>query len=444
MARPMALARVTSQQRGCAPRWPAGDVRSWEEVSRPVPPDDPRQPSSPEPVAAPESCPPRRPPHKPRLRDLERRIERRQSGRLGVVEDLVQRAADPSHAPACATRVVATPLLGDVDQPARVRDEIRRPQDRAGGEQFRNPVVRQLIVGGPGDDSAAQPRDGVVIEDAAERAGREHVDRRFERPRRRQPACAEPAGKLTLARIDVGDGQGRPGSRAQRRDPAADVTEPDDSDLPARERRRAEHALAARLDRDLDPERRQGAGIAGAASLPREAGDVARRTRDQTHVTARGPDVLGGDVPAAERVHGVGEVEQRRAADPTRGNDSGGDHEHTLAATEREIGDGRLVGHRPRQPERVTQGCTRVLITPHPASTERRTACRRVDRDDRVEARAPSTPDEHLFVVERFEVAGDCSAAGRDAVRAGAGGGVALAGSRRGRGHGRAAAAGAA
>jgi len=60
---------------------------------------------------------------------------------------------------------------------------------------------------------------------------------------------------------------------------------------------------------------------------------------DHAHVPARGPDVLGRDVAAAQRLDRVGEVEQRRGPQLTLQRGAGRGHDHALAATERQVGD---------------------------------------------------------------------------------------------------------
>ena len=75
-----------------------------------------------------------------------------------------------------------------------------------------------------------------------------------------------------------------------------------------------EHPLAAGPDGRLHAERGERARIAGTAHPAWQPGHVPGALRDHPHVAARGADVLGGDVAAAERLHRVGEVEQRGAA----------------------------------------------------------------------------------------------------------------------------------
>ncbi len=185
------------------------------------------------------------------------------------------------------------------------------------------------------------------------------------------------------------------------------MPETDYGDRPAVQRARREHPLAAGADRGLDTQRRERARIARPALPAREAGDVLGALRDHPHVAARGADVLGGDVAAAERLHRVGEVEQRRGPVLGGENARGGGHDHALAAAERQVRDRGLVGHRPRQPQRVPQRLARVVISPHPAPAQRRAADGRVHRDERVQAGAPPAVDEHVLVIERLQVTVD-------------------------------------
>ena len=127
--------------------------------------------------------------------------------------------------------------------------------------------------------------------------------------------------------------------------------------------------------------------------------------RDHGHVAVGGADVLRRDVAAAERVDGVAEVEQRVApALAVERRVAGPEHDHALAAAQREAGGGRLERHRARQPQRVAEPRARVLVAPHAAAAERRAARGRVDRDGAVEAGARPPADEQLLVVDRLQM----------------------------------------
>ena len=149
----------------------------------------------------------------------------------------------------------------------------------------------------------------------------------------------------------------------------------------------------------------------GSPELPRstrQAGDVARALGDHGHVGVGGADVLGGPVAAVEHLDGLGEVEQHLA--PLLGAErrlAGAAHDHALAAALGEAGDGGLEGHRAREPERVGDGVARVRVGPHAAAAERRAERRRVDGDDREQARPPAAADEQLLVLEGLQVAVD-------------------------------------
>src|SRR5256885_11339756 len=56
-------------------------------------------------------------------------------------------------------------------------------QDSSGGEQIGDPVIAELVVGRAADDLAAQLTGEGLVEDPAERARSEHVDRRSEERR---------------------------------------------------------------------------------------------------------------------------------------------------------------------------------------------------------------------------------------------------------------------
>ena len=243
------------------------------------------------------------------------------------------------------------------------------------------------LLAAPAIDAAVQLGHGVVVEHAAERARGEHVDLGGERGVRVGPAGAQLVRERALALVEVGDHELGPGLGEQPRELAADAAEPDHRDAAAGQRGRAEGALAGDLHRALDAERGPRARIAGAAGLDGQAGDVVRRLGDHGHVAVGRADVLGGHVGAAERVDGVAEVQQQVAALVARGHGvPGREHDHALAAAEREPGHGGLEGHRARQAQRVADRGARVAVGPHAAAAERRAARRRVDGDDRVEA----------------------------------------------------------
>jgi hypothetical protein len=161
----------------------------------------------------------------------------------------------------------------------------------------------------------------------------------------------------------------------------------------------AERALAAREHGRLDAERRVRRRVARAAARLREPADVLRRLGDHGHVAGGRADVLGGDVRAVHRVDGLAEVEQDVAARAALRR-AVAEHDHALAAAEREPGAGRLVGHRPREAERVGDPGGAVVVAPHATAAQARAADRRVDGDDAEEPRAGAAAHEELLVLE--------------------------------------------
>ena len=97
-----------------------------------------------------------------------------------------------------------------------------------------------------------------------------------------------------------------------------------------------------------------------------------------------------------------------RRASPSGGGRAPGKHDHALAAAERQPRDGRLEGHRAREAQGVADRRQRVVVGPHAAAAERRTARgRRADGGDRAEPGARATADEQCLVRERFGVRDD-------------------------------------
>ena len=92
------------------------------------------------------------------------------------------RAVVASISAACASAraVVAHELLGDVDDPPGVHDEVRRVQDPACCEHPVGTDHTELVVGGTDDGAALQMRDGLVVEHVAESARSEDVARHDE------------------------------------------------------------------------------------------------------------------------------------------------------------------------------------------------------------------------------------------------------------------------
>ena len=144
-----------------------------------------------------------------------------------------------------------------------------------------------------------------------------------------------------------------------------------------------------------DAPRRHRRGIAGAALLDREAGDVARLARDDLGVGGRRADVLGRQVAAAERLDEPPQrPEQELALLRARIAD-----DHRLAAAEREPGRRVLVGHPPRQAQDVGQRRLVGVVRPHPDAAERGAERRVVHRDQSAEPRLGLVADHDLLVL---------------------------------------------
>ena len=185
-----------------------------------------------------------------------------------------------------------------------------------------------------------------------------------------RPLRAEALGQLALGLVDVGDDELRAALGQHLGQPAADAAEPDHRDAAAVEVLGAERPLGGHADRDLAAQRGPRARVAGARG---EAGDVLGAGGDDLHVRLAGADVLGGQVVAAERVDGVAEVLQHGL--PALGREHGlvgAQHDHALAAAERQPGDRGLEGHRARQPQHVADRGAGVVVGPHPAAARAR------------------------------------------------------------------------
>ena len=117
-----------------------------------------------------------------------------------------------------------------------------------------------------------------------------------------------------------------------------------------------EPVLDAGAHGGVHAERRERAGIAEAAEILGQADQVLGPRGDQAHVGRARPDVLGRDVPPAERLDGVAEVQQHRLA--RLGRELGARlHAHdALAAAQVHAGHGRLEGHPLGEAQRIRHG----------------------------------------------------------------------------------------
>ena len=103
------------------------------------------------------------------------------------VEDLPQRVGDPAHRAPRDGRVVAAELLGDVDQPAGVDDEVGRPQDAPRRQQRRRPSSASWLLAAPAIDRGS----------AGAAPSRRRGRRRARTARARRPRCPARASGAT-------------------------------------------------------------------------------------------------------------------------------------------------------------------------------------------------------------------------------------------------------
>ena len=209
--------------------------------------------------------------------------------------------------------------------------------------------------------------------------------------------------------VDVGHDQLPPGLRTVAGHGIADMAEALDGNGAARQRIGAGGMLQRRLDADKDAECGIGRGVAqpsrsGSESMPGAPGD-------DFHVIRGDANVLGRNITAAESLDLAAERLQQRCGLVFPGIAE----DHRLAAAKRQAGKGVLVGHAFRQPQHVGKRLVRVGIVPHPATAERRTEARVVDRDDAEEAAGRIMTEYHVLVAGKLRVV-EYGSAGRRAV----------------------------
>ena len=235
-------------------------------------------------------------------------------------------------------------------------------------------VVGELVVRGAGDRLAAQRGHGVVVEHAAERARRERRRRRRSAPRRVGPLGARRSASSRLLWSTSATTSSAPpcvqhlGQRGRRRCRARSRRCGGRRGRRCRTRARRSTRSAA-----SQPSAVHGLGIAGAAALEREPGDVlgaAPRSPPCRARTCRRPRRSGSSPPSASTVSpkscSTASRRSRRERRLVRAQ-----HDHALAAAQRQAGDGGLERHRAREPQHVAHGVARVVVGPHPAAAER-------------------------------------------------------------------------
>ena len=128
------------------------------------------------------------------------------------------------------------------------------------------------------------------------------------------PVGAELEREVALGRVHIGHGETRALGRESDGEAAADLAETGDRDAAAGDIGGAGDALERRAQGLVHAEARGAGGFARAADGIGQPDDVLGALADDEHVVGRRADVFGGAVQAVQRLDGVAEVEERRAA----------------------------------------------------------------------------------------------------------------------------------
>ena len=219
-------------------------------------------------------------------------------------------------------------------------------------------------------------------------------------------APARPRARAS-PRDDVGEHERGAARREAARERAADVAEADHGDRPAGEVRRAPDASHVTRIAASTPSAVHGLGSPEPPRSTREAGDVVRPLRDHRHVarrTCRRPRRSRSGRRAGRRASPKSSSASRRrspgraAASPAR------QHDHALAAAEREPCGRRLQGHRARRaaarrgrpracPRSATSGSRRATGRARWSAPRRRCRGRSAGRCGRAAPRGRASPD---------------------------------------------------
>ena len=252
----------------------------------------------------------------------------------------------------------------------------------------------QLVVGDAAHGLRAQPADGSVVEDRAERARREDVD-----------LLVVDRGRIRHRGLELRRGLlGAPGVHVGHHEPRAPPLQPfaeTHADLPhslhrypdAIEAGAAERLRRGRANCLQRPEGREGGAIGSLRKLARDREHVGALLLHDFRVGRSHADVdrrpVGSAEPPQMASHGpqaVVLVGRRRVAD-----------HHHLAAAERQAGGGVLVGHRVGEPQRVAERLLLRHVGLHAAAAGRRSEARAVDRDDRGDAEFGIAAEDHIL-----------------------------------------------
>ncbi len=241
----------------------------------------------------------------------------------------------------------------------------------------------QHVVGRAGDGRAGQLREGVVVDDRAQRAGGEDVAGDRVDLGGVGGLGAEVADRPgDVVEVDVGDGQPHARLVEQAAELVADLAGALDDHVPPGQVVLLPQLLSDRVHPLEDAVGGIDGGVASTTVEDRATGDEAGLAGHQVHVRTEGADVLGGDVAAAQALDEatVG-AQERLGLDALGVADDDG-----LAATEVEAGHGRLVAHPARQPEHVAEGVRLRGVGIEAGTAERRAERGGVDGDDGLEA----------------------------------------------------------
>ena len=266
------------------------------------------------------------------------------------------------------------------------------------------PLLPELIVRGAADDLDPKPRERLGVDDAAQRAGTEDIRRQGGDLIRGRGGDGIPAGDhLDLFAVDVAhhDAGARPDQEGDHLRP--DGSQPLDRDGAPLERIRLVDRPGARFHALHDAKRGGPADGPRASPGSRQGDDVRRLHPHVLHLAQGGPDVLAGDVDPAEPVDEPPQgAEQHLALLAPRVAD-----DHALAAPQVHPRGGVLVGHAPREPERVFDGVHLGRVRPHPGAPGGRAEGGVVDGDDGPQAHRPVLADEEVLVIVPFHVPKD-------------------------------------
>src|SRR3990167_5632796 len=273
----------------------------------------------------------------------------------GALEDLLQGVAYAFDMRLELRSAATGALVADIDNAAGVDRIIRRVQALVATQGFRQAGIGQLVVGGPGDNRRAQDFQGLQVDDAAHGAGREYIHLQGEYLLLGHGGCTQLLHRAAyIGRDYIGNPQLSPGLVEVPRQAEAHLAHALDRHFQAAQVVTAQTVFDRRLDADKYPVGRGRRRVAIAhATLEAFAlsspGHMAGALGHDLHFRNAGARIRRGDIAAAQAVDEVTHgLEQRGALAAMRVT-----HDHRLAATQRQPGEGRLVTHAARQAQHI-------------------------------------------------------------------------------------------